>query len=195
MCMQDGHHYGEYLGLAVADRWQGPFKKVGGYSAGPIIKESNEDPFMWRDKACKLATLIPIHTYPHAPMRMFTLWCGAQVTGMFHALTHTEVKIPQPPMPPSVESRGPSGLPMVQGGSVGGRHIWSEDGERWHSTTAHLALGEHVTLDNGTVWQLSRRERPFVLFEEDGSTPKVVFNGVELAGQAPRVFVLAQSLK
>jgi hypothetical protein len=53
----------------------------------------------------------------------------------------------------------------------------------------------YVILDNGTKWQLSRRERPFILFEEDGSTPRVVFNGVELKAQAPRVFVLAQPIK
>ena len=148
-------HFGEHLGLYRADSWRGPFAPV---VHGPLVPESNEDPFVWRDR----------------------------VTGAFHALTHLEVAIPQPP-----------GLGST-GGAVGGRHIWSVDGLRWHSTTAHLALGERVALDNGTVWVLSRRERPFVLFEADGSTPRVVFNGVQLQPRAhphPRTFVLAQPVR
>ena len=43
-----GEKFGEFLGLARAPAWDGPFEKV---QADPIVKESNEDPFMWRDAA------------------------------------------------------------------------------------------------------------------------------------------------
>ena len=56
-----GEKFGEFLGLARAPAWDGPFEKV---QADPIVKESNEDPFMWRDAA----------------------------TGHFHAITHLEAK-------------------------------------------------------------------------------------------------------
>ena len=118
------------------------------------------------------------------------------MTGAFHALTHTERTIPQ--LNKSAPSNGAGadvGAGAGVGSTIGGRHIWSEDGRTWHSTTDHLALTEHVALDNGTNWTLSRRERPFILFEADGSTPRVVFNGVELPWQKPRVFVLAQPVR
>jgi len=161
-------HFGEYLGVAVAENWRGPFLKVGGADGRPIIPEPNEDPFIWRDK----------------------------VTGMFHALTHTEVTIPQPPaLAPTGGGDMVDQRPPLLGSTIGGRHIWSADGVSWHSTQMHLALGEHVELDDGTSWTLKRRERPFILFEGDGSTPRVVFSGAELESQAPRVFVLAQPIK
>lgn len=120
------------------------------------------------------------------------LWIDKR-TGHFHAITHLERVLGR------------------DGGSVGGRHLFSRDGVAWHVNTSHMWAGPNcprpcsVPLDNGGTWSLQRRERPFILFDADGSTPRVVFSGVQLAEESagaaeprqpgrnsPQTFVMAQ---
>jgi hypothetical protein len=80
--------------------------------------------------------------------------------GHWHALVH---KMFDPP------GAGPCGI-------WAGGHLFSVDGLRW-STIARAYNTTFVTTD-GASTAVQRRERPKLLFADDGVTPKFLYNGV-----------------
>jgi hypothetical protein len=80
--------------------------------------------------------------------------------GHWHCLVH---KMFDPP------GAGPCGL-------WAGGHLFSEDGTSW-SNISRAYNTTFVTTD-GASTAVQRRERPKLLFAEDGVTPKFLFNGV-----------------
>ena len=86
--------------------------------------------------------------------------------------------------------------------SVCGAYAWSTDSFHWHSSAEPVYAGE-MEWEDGTVSQLSARQRPQLLFSEptDGTdpVPVVLFNGVggDQPGQPPsgRTWTMAQPFR
>ena len=53
------------------------------------------------------------------------------------------------------------------------------------------AYDHHVTLDNGTQMEFTKRERPHLVFAPDGMTPLALTNGAGIDGIGQYVFLLA----
>ena len=77
--------------------------------------------------------------------------------GVFHALMHA----------------------MDAGVEFCGNHAFSLDGATWVNTGA--AYGNNVSFSDGSFHAFSRRERPHLLFAEDGVTPIALSTGVQYA--------------
>ena len=127
---------GEYLNLALASHYRGPYHRL---HSSPLFPNPNEDPFVWRDKR-----------------------------GHFHLLAH------------SLETGGSFG-----DGPRVGRHAYARrlDGE-WTFGNRTLAFSTAVEWTDGSVTQYYRRERPQLVFSDDGEmTPLYLTNGVQEEGQ------------
>ena len=127
---------GEYLNLALASQYRGPYHRL---HSAPLFPNPNEHPFVWRDKR-----------------------------GHFHLLAH------------SLEAGGAFG-----DGPRVGRHAYARrlDGD-WTFGNRTLAFSTAVEWTDGSVTQYYRRERPQLVFSDDGEmTPLYLTNGVQEAGQ------------
>jgi hypothetical protein len=60
-----------------------------------------------------------------------------------------------------------------------GGHAFSTDGVNWHYTG--MAYGNNVSYSDGSWQYFTRRERPHLLFADDGVTPIALSNGVQYA--------------
>lgn len=96
--------------------------------------------------------------------------------GRFHAVLHN--------MEPSTQEVGYCGV-----------HAFSEAGDVW--TAGGWAFGATVNYTDGSSFTLTRRERPHLLFNEDGSL-RALSNGVQYGGppgsQEDAIFTLVQPI-
>ena len=63
----------------------------------------------------------------------------------------------------------------------GGLKAFSEDGINWDNESVIAAYGFEVEYDDGSRLELQRRERPFLLWDEDGR--RYLFNGAKINGE------------
>jgi hypothetical protein len=122
----------EMISIASASSHAGPYKRMGD---GPLFKNENEDPFIWRDKR-----------------------------GNYHMLLH------------SLEADGGFG-----DGPKVGRHAYASSWEGpWTFNEKTLAFNTTAFFEDGSSIDFHRRERPQLLFSEDGEmTPLYMSNGVQ----------------
>ena len=74
-----------------------------------------------------------------------------------------------------------------------GVHAFSEDGLAW--TSGGWAFGATVAFSDGTNFTFTRRERPHLVFKEDGVTPLALSNGAQFGGvYGDGVFTLVQPI-
>eukprot|EP01083_Nonionella_stella_P170294 579227_1 len=71
---------------------------------------------------------------------------------------------------------------MSPGGqALCGGHAYSANGIDW--IYAGSSYGNHVEFTNGANFTFSRRERPHLIFDEDGCTPIALTNGAQYGGE------------
>ena len=99
------------------------------------------------------------------------LWMDKK--GRFHAIFHN--------MEPSTHQTSYCGI-----------HAFSDGGDVW--TSGGWAYGDAIIFTDGTNFSFSRRERPHLLFKEDG-TPLALSNGAQFGGvYGDGVFTLVQPI-
>ena len=128
--------------------------------------------------ASKFGGPISAADYPWEENEDPFLWRNAR--GEWHALFHAN-------------TWGDSRNQIFPVAGHAGRHAFSADGERW-SFSRTPAFNGTVQWSNGSSIKAARRERPFLIFDDETHAPTHLFTGVQVYADDDATFNLVQEI-
>ena len=158
---------GEHLGIAVSPHWSGEFVRDPHYFVGPDTAggANNEDPFLW---------------YQIDPKTSQESW---------HIVNHQQ------------SSNNVCGVSKMWDNRTKKWDTGHTCGAHWYAHSMHgpwkqstePAYTENVTFVNGSTGRYLTRQRPQLVFAEDGVTPLALFNGASFEGNNPDLAILTHT--